>query len=72
MYDRGPRRTAKLILTPIRRTKIWLVTRNHWYTSVFYDLGGLDAGMTVHYIGKYWREVVPTRKIREWTTLDLF
>src|SRR5438477_6027374 len=27
--------------------------RNRWYTSVFYDLGGLDAGATVHYIGQY-------------------
>ena len=26
--------------------------RNRWYTSVFYDLGGLDAGATVHYIGQ--------------------
>jgi hypothetical protein len=63
--------------------------RNRLYTSVFYDgpagswLGGLDAGMTVHYIGQYWvRSGLPqdsvvvelrpfTRKIREWTTLDL-
>ena len=27
--------------------------RNRWYTSVFYDLGGLDAGAIVHYIGQY-------------------
>ena len=50
--------------------------RNHWYTSVFYDLGGLDAGAIVHYVGQY-REGAPfspatlPRKIREWTTLDL-
>jgi iron complex outermembrane receptor protein len=51
--------------------------RNRWYTSVFYDgpagswLGGLDAGMTVHYIGQYWDIKGSNRKIREWTTLDL-
>jgi iron complex outermembrane recepter protein len=51
--------------------------RNRWYTSVFYDgpagswLGGLDAGATVHYIGQYWDARGLTRKIREWTTLDL-
>src|SRR6266550_4426266 len=28
--------------------------RDRWYTSVFYDLGGLDAGAIVHYIGQYW------------------
>ena len=44
--------------------------RDRWYTSVFYDLGGLDAGATVHYIGQYWDEF-KSRKIREWTTLDL-
>src|SRR5437868_1363963 len=45
--------------------------RNRWYTSVFYDLGGLDAGAIVHYIGQYWDARGLTRKIREWTTLDL-
>ncbi len=45
--------------------------RNRWYASVFYDLGGLDAGATVHYIGQYWDGRGLTRKIREWTTLDL-
>jgi iron complex outermembrane receptor protein len=51
--------------------------RNRWYTSVFYDgpagswLGGLDAGVIVHYIGQYWDGRGLTRKIREWTTLDL-
>jgi iron complex outermembrane receptor protein len=56
--------------------------RNRWYSSVFYDgpagswLGGLDAGATVHYIGQYWDSRFFTfdgksRKIREWTTLDL-
>jgi iron complex outermembrane receptor protein len=44
--------------------------RNRWYTSVFYDLGGLDAGATVHYIGQY-NDNISERKIREWTTLDL-
>jgi outer membrane receptor protein involved in Fe transport len=37
---------------------------------VFYDLGGLDAGATVHYIGQY-NDNISERKIREWTTLDL-
>ena len=43
---------------------------------MFYDgtagswLGGLDAGATVHYIGQYW-DGFKSRKIREWTTLDL-
>ncbi|MGI8956950.1 MAG: TonB-dependent receptor plug domain-containing protein [Chthoniobacterales bacterium] len=44
--------------------------RNRWYASLFYDLGGLDAGATVHYIGQYW-DTDRSRKIREWTTLDL-
>ena len=44
--------------------------RNRWYTSVFYDLGGLDAGATVHYIGQY-NDNISERKVREWTTLDL-
>jgi iron complex outermembrane recepter protein len=44
--------------------------RNRWYASLFYDVGGLDAGATVHYIGQYW-ENDKSRKIREWTTLDL-
>ena len=46
--------------------------QNRWYASLFYDLGGLDAGAIVHYIGQY--SNVPAandRKIREWTTLDL-
>ncbi|MFL6526633.1 MAG: TonB-dependent receptor plug domain-containing protein [Chthoniobacterales bacterium] len=51
----------------------------HWrgYLSMFYDLGGLDTGATVHYIGQYNENqgfaLTPTgnRKIREWTTLDL-
>jgi outer membrane receptor protein involved in Fe transport len=45
--------------------------RNRWYTSLFYDLGGLDAGAIVHYVGQYWDGRGLTRKIREWTTLDL-
>ena len=28
--------------------------RNHWYASLFYDLGGLDTGAIVHYVGQYW------------------
>jgi hypothetical protein len=37
---------------------------------VFYDLGGLDTGTIVHYVGQYWDQDT-SRKIREWTTLDL-
>lgn len=35
-------------------------THNRFYTSLFYDgpagswLGGLDAGVTVHFVGQYW------------------
>lgn len=51
----------------------------HWrgYGSVFYDLGGLDTGATVHYQGQYGDNngfaLTPTgnKKVREWTTLDL-
>jgi outer membrane receptor protein involved in Fe transport len=45
--------------------------QNRWYASVFYDLGGLDAGATVHFIGQISDNSDPARKIREWTTLDL-
>ena len=45
--------------------------QNRWYTSVFYDLGGLDAGATVHFIGQMSNLEDPAHKIREWTTLDL-
>src|SRR4029079_16483086 len=45
--------------------------QNGWYPSVFYDLGGLDAGATVHFIGQMSNLEDPARKIREWTTLDL-
>jgi outer membrane receptor protein involved in Fe transport len=45
--------------------------QNRWYASVFYDLGGLDAGATVHFIGQMSDTSDPPRKIREWTTLDL-
>jgi iron complex outermembrane recepter protein len=47
--------------------------RDRWYASVFYDLGGLDAGLTVHYIGQYDDShlLAVRRKVREWTTLDL-
>jgi outer membrane receptor protein involved in Fe transport len=38
---------------------------------VFYDLGGLDAGATVHFIGQMSNLEDPAHKIREWTTLDL-
>lgn len=44
--------------------------RNRWYASLFYDLGGLDIGLVVHYAGQYWDQD-QSRKIREWTTLDL-
>jgi outer membrane receptor protein involved in Fe transport len=47
------------------------------YGSLFYDLGGLDAGVTVHYIGQQsdspFETVItgkPPRKVREWTTVD--
>jgi len=51
----------------------------HWrgYGSVFYDLGGLDTGATVHYQGQYTDNNgfaltdTGTAKVREWTTLDL-
>jgi iron complex outermembrane recepter protein len=48
---------------------------NRIYGSFFYDLGGLDAGITVHYIGQgsdftdFTSNGEP-RKIREWTTAD--
>jgi iron complex outermembrane receptor protein len=50
---------------------------NRFYASAFYDLGGLDAGVTVHYIGQG-SDGIPLvlpphfvpRKIREWTTVD--
>jgi iron complex outermembrane receptor protein len=42
--------------------------QNRWYASLFYDLGGLDTGVIVHYIGQYSNG---PRKIRESTTLDL-
>ncbi len=37
------------------------------YASLFYDIGGLDAGATVHYVGQGSEEF---RKVREWTTVD--
>lgn len=49
---------------------------NKLYTGVFYDLGGFDAGVTVHYIGqgseKFFnnKDEFVSRKIREWTTVD--
>ena len=51
--------------------------QNRWYASLFYDLGGLDAGAIVHYVGQYSNDPTGStffannRKIREWTTLDL-
>jgi iron complex outermembrane recepter protein len=53
--------------------------KNRWFTSLFYDLTGLDAGATVHFVGQYYDKDLSaptialqrTRKIREWTTLDL-
>jgi len=44
--------------------------RNHCYASVFYDLGGLDTGVIVHYVGQYLDNDL-SRRIREWTTFDL-
>jgi iron complex outermembrane receptor protein len=52
------------------------LAQNRWYASIFYDLGGIDTGATVHYIGQT-SDLPGTqtnggdRKIREWTTLDL-
>jgi len=50
---------------------------NRFYVSAFYDLGGLDAGVTVHYFGQGSEAAafpatfdLPPRKIREWTTVD--
>ena len=48
---------------------------NRFYVSAFYDLGGLDTGVTVHYIGQGSDFPDSTsngapRKIREWTTVD--
>lgn len=47
---------------------------NRLYTSLFYDLGGLDAGVIVHYIGQgddvIFQKNQVIRKIREWTTFD--
>jgi iron complex outermembrane receptor protein len=53
--------------------------KNRWYASAFYDLGGLDAGATVHFVGQMYDQLLFTpaftqgfaRKIGEWTTLDL-
>jgi outer membrane receptor protein involved in Fe transport len=48
---------------------------NRFYTGLYYDLGGLDTGVTVHYIGQgsdiasFTTNGEP-RKIREWTTVD--
>jgi len=55
------------------------LAKDRWFTSLFYDLGGLDAGATVHFIGQMYDKNLDasaivgqrTRKIREWTTLDL-
>ena len=47
---------------------------NRFYASAFYDLGGLDTGVTVHYIGQgsdvFFTANDQPRKIREWTTVD--
>jgi len=49
---------------------------NRFYASAFYDLGGLDTGVTVHYIGQgsdpdiFFTANRQPRKIREWTTVD--
>src|SRR5439155_17340550 len=44
--------------------------KNRWYASLFYDLGGLDVGATVHFVGQYYDLELAgfNRKIREWTT----
>ncbi len=34
-------------------SRLGSLPKNRWYASLFYDLGGLDAGATVHYIGQY-------------------
>jgi iron complex outermembrane receptor protein len=54
------------------------LAKNRWFTSLFYDFGGLDAGATVHFVGQMYDKnndlpmaLQRTRKIREWTTLDL-
>jgi iron complex outermembrane recepter protein len=51
--------------------RIGVGPRNRWYASLFYDFGGLDTGLIVHYVGQYWADLQHTRKIGEWTTLDL-
>ena len=48
---------------------------NRLYGSLFYDVGGLDTGVTVHYIGQgsdlpFYGTNFTNRKIREWTTAD--
>ena len=49
---------------------------NRFYASAFYDLGRLDTGVTVHYIGQgsdpdiFFTANRQPRKIREWTTVD--
>jgi len=51
--------------------------QNRWYASLFYDLGGFDVGAIVNYVGQYSNSGIGlpappnSRKIREWTTLDL-
>lgn len=52
------------------------LTHHRFYTSLFYDLGGLDAGMTIHFIGQYDDDAgftanLQPRKVREWYTFDL-
>jgi outer membrane receptor protein involved in Fe transport len=55
------------------------LAKDRWFTSLFYDLGGLDAGATVHFMGQMYDKnpgaptvaLQRTRKIREWATLDL-
>ncbi len=50
----------------------------HWrgYASLFYDLGGLDTGVTAHYQGQYSEDFgfalteTGNRKVREWLTFD--
>lgn len=58
------------------------LSHHRFYASLFYDLGGFDAGLTFHYLGQYdddenftapaFFKGIPTpRKVREFYTFDL-
>jgi hypothetical protein len=69
----GPKLTSDGHILGPRRGAL---PHDRWYASVFYDLGGLDAGATVHFVGQMYDLAGPglaalPRKIREYTTLDL-